>query len=348
MKLSGYLTGQMANPTYGGMLNRTVQGGYQQVYDQMALKKARRAQESALAMLQNADPTDPRVQQSVMDVYRQMNQNPTEAQALIDNAVGKKYQSEEQARAVERQALLKERQVWGRLNHEYQQTKIAEDKAIRGHKGQALRTYMETGDVDAALVGVPDDYKDEVQQAVTRKVSTDYTLDIMQQARKNNAPVKDEVLEKITELYPELKKSVEIYKTDPNAPRANENLQTAIRTAFAASLQATSDRLPTTGELEAALKMIDKADWGPGTFHNISNEIYQPLAREIIRRLRAGESMDNDKIRAIGEKMVEDLAAEGSPGDLPRIRTEADWNKLEKGTEFIWVDEDGTESKGVK
>ena len=38
-RLSGYLSSQMANPAYGGMLSKSVSGGMQGIQDQLEKKR---------------------------------------------------------------------------------------------------------------------------------------------------------------------------------------------------------------------------------------------------------------------------------------------------------------------
>lgn len=134
-RLSGYLAGQLANPSYSGMLGQNIQGGMQGIADSFGAKRERQAQDSMITMLTNFDPNDPKVIDSVMAVGRQTGQDPKSVLALVQNAQAQAREKAQETRAVAGEG----RAVRGDAIREIQLKMAQEDQARQAESMQMAR-----------------------------------------------------------------------------------------------------------------------------------------------------------------------------------------------------------------
>lgn len=204
-KLSGYLTSQLANPAYSGMLSQGVAQGMQGISNAIAENRQKRAWDSMSTMLTGADPSDPNVIQSVQAVGRQMNQDPLAVRELIMKAQDQQMQKESAARA-------KEQHQWGAATAKWQEhlrtEALRKDNAIKA----GMAVYAKTGDEEKALQSVPPEYQDQVRQRFANKLRYDLAKEKHEEYLKAGEPVDEELLKYYESLSPEAEQAVQTYR----------------------------------------------------------------------------------------------------------------------------------------
>lgn len=316
-RLSGYLTGRMANPTYGGMLGRNIQGGMQGISDAISQRKQRDAYDSMTSMLTAGDANDPRVVESVQAVARQMNVDPLQAQKLIDNAQAQKLRQEQAERAKSTHQMMK-------ATHQYNQTvraqKTADDNAIKA----VMAVYSKDPEAArAALDKLPPERQEAAAQALAKRIQYDAQLKSWEDAQTSREPFSQTQLDSMAKL-PGMETAIETYETMKKEPGAKANLMRQYSSAFQASLYASPKDDIKAWELKAANELVAGADWGIiGTGYNIPNRHYGQVAHAVaVYTKNTGKAPTPDQVREIAQTVMaeEEKKEEGfSPKELNLI-----------------------------
>ena len=274
-KLSGYLTSQLANPAYGGMLSQGVASGMQGISNAIAERKQRQALDSMTTMLTNADPSDPNVIQSVQAVGRQMDQNPLLVRDMILKAQDQKMQTEAAARAKEQHQWSSATAKW---NEHLRTEALREDNAIKA----GLAVYAKTGDEEKALQSVPPEYQDEVRSRFANKLRYEQAREEHKEYLQEGKPVSEELLKYYETLSPEAEQAVATYREQVKngvAPRtAASALSKFIDSQQTSQLYKRTSKtpavkIPTPSDIKAAGQMIQtmEALQKPGWLDDIAS-----------------------------------------------------------------------------
>lgn len=310
-KLSGYLTGQLANPSYGGMLSRGIQGSMQGISDAYAQKRQRQGMESMNAILSNADPLDPNTVQSVQDVARQMHLDPNKAQAMIQNAQGQKRQQEQAVRAQEAAKLQQERMTMARDVHQYNQglrkTAEAEKAAIKA----GITMYNTAPEkVETILQNTPPEHRAAVQEAVSQSIAFKEQLRKVKEETVKREPFKTATLDEMAKVQG-MEIPLSIYEKNKAEPGAKATLMRQFNAAQQASLYSKDKATPLREwEVKHATKLVNDADKGWLRAGNIPNDIQPALAVEVARRIRDGFQPTPENIRGMLEESAEKVSSE--------------------------------------
>jgi len=314
-RLSGYLTGRMANPTYGGMLSQNIHGGMQGISDAIAQRKQRDAFDSITSMLSGADPTDPRVVESAQAVGRQMQQDPLVVQQLINQQQAQQRQQEQAQRAQEQAVRAQANHQMIKATHEYNQqmraNKTADDNAIKG----IMSVYSKDPEAArAALDKLPPERQEAAATALAKRIQYDAQLAAWDDTVKSRKPLTDAQLESMSKL-PGMETAIETYKSMKEEPGAKANLLRQYNQAFQASLYSSSSDGLKSWEVKAAEKLVEGADWGiPGL--NIPNRHYGQTAYAVAQWIKDnGRPPTPDEIREIARQAVKGAVEKEEPED---------------------------------
>jgi hypothetical protein len=230
-RISDSLISGMMNPTYGNRLADGVTQGMQGISDQYTKRRMDNANEGMLAVLNSGDPTDTNVQQSVMDIARQMNMDPVAAQEMIDSQITKKHQTEAQQRARESHLMAK-------ANHEYRQGQQAEEKAQSEFNVKAVSQVNNGKSVDEVMQSVPEKYQASAKAAIERDTQFRENMRKVATNRKEGQPLSNEFLESIKDL-PGMEGAIRAYHENKklSPERANKILMQQYAVSHAQSLR---------------------------------------------------------------------------------------------------------------
>lgn len=216
------ITGQLANPVYGGMLSQGIAGGMQGISDAYAKRRENNAFDSISTMLTQADPDDPNVQQSVLAVARQTGVDPLKAQELIYQAQSRAATKRAEGRAIEgldmarkRMDMAVEQQDWSRVNQAFRVFQQQEEMKNQKAQQEAIGQFMKNPDsIDAYLAGVPDANKAAAMEAVNGVRQYQMNREKHIESIKSNQPLSSETLEYYTEMGDATAEAVKKYKKD--------------------------------------------------------------------------------------------------------------------------------------
>lgn len=336
-RLSGFLTGQMANPGYMGQLGGTIRSGMQTIGDAYAAKRRRHAHESINAMLSSGDPTDPNVIQSVQAVGQQTGQDPNEVQQMVYAAQANKRQQEEALRSAERFRMQK---VLHDYNMELRAKSTQERKAVE----RAMRRLSENpGDVDKALKGTNPEHIPAVQDALNRHLMYQSNVQKYKDQMQERTPFTSEFLD-VVRKTPGMENALEIYEAGPTAPGAKGRLWSAWSQAHNRNLfEQNKEDAMKEWEYKAAMKLIEAYDesetsWGR-FWRGVDERDKVGLAFALVQESR-------DEKEPMSLDMLESIigGAEGGDDDidvdqrsdgvyLPQTRAEAE--SLPSGSRFL-------------
>lgn len=302
-RLSGNLTGRLANPAYQGMLSQGIYGGMQGISDAMAARKERHALESQMAILQNSDITDSRVQESIMAVGRQMGQNPLIGKQLIDRQLQEKRQQEAAVRAEEAAERQKEAMQMQRTMQQYRIDELEYEKAARSARAKAVNAYKNSPEnLDKVLATIPAEHLEYAKEGITNARQYDAAKMTLEDKIKERTPYTEDDLAPLREMQ-EMELALKRYEQEKNEPGAKARLNEAYRNAYNARLYSTSKDTLKPYAVKAATQLVEDADTSWMLGFGVDNKIKQSLIIEVASRLQDGEILDTAAVRQLGKNL---------------------------------------------
>ena len=266
-RLSGYLTGQMANPSYGGMLTQGIGQGMQGISDAYAMKRQRHAGESINAIL-GTNPNDPNAIRSAQAVGHQTGQDPRAVQGMIDKAKNQRAiqirQEREEVNAVLRQekaerdkAIFKERMASANYDKEQKTSEAATGQAV----DLGLKRYNASPDKLQNILDAAGEDRPAVEQAILDQEKRKEDLEEIAKGRRANRPYSKEELSKMGKLEG-MEVPLERYEVNKQEPRAKAALERSYQVAYDASIRAgnatpRAPKVPTPSDVTSAVTVIN-------------------------------------------------------------------------------------------
>jgi hypothetical protein len=329
-KLSGYLTGQMANPSYGGMLGQNIQGGMQGISDSFAAKKQRQGMDSITQILAQ-DVSNPQVRDSALSVARQMNIPAPQVQGMIDKARNQQalqqgqVRQDEAAKRAEASAVLQQEQagraqeqaVRAQENHVAQQSlnKYNEEQRALAEKQKkitqvAVAAYDKDPETYKKLLEqIPAEFRGEVEQAISRKITLDEQVEAAKEERKKREPMSKERLDQM-KTHPEMEDAIAQYELDPTAPGAKARLVRQYEQVTAAAVYTSKkdDGQISEWQYDAAMTVVEQADtWYTG--NNINNADKVAIAVRVAQDSKKGIAATVESVRKIAQDIISEREA---------------------------------------
>lgn len=327
-RLSNYLIGNLANPGFGGMLSQGLSSGMQGIGEAYAQKRQRHAMESMTSMLTQADPTDPNVVRSVLDVANQMNVDPQVALGMVNQQQGMHMQKQQAQRQQEAAVRAAEQHEWSKLEQDYRTRMRAEEQVQKKYTESVLKQiggdYSKT---EKAIESVPEKYRELARDSVQRQMQFETNRESLAESRRKREPIPEEVLEAMAKT-PGMENAIEVYRKDPNSPNAKGILEYAYGNAHKAQLYSspkTADRVYEY-EIDNALKVIQSASdlgvqnpWGPEGLRspivqrgvNVPDGLQRQVAMVVAREARNGP-VTKETIQNAVDLVTAAVASEGA------------------------------------
>lgn len=227
-KLSGSLLAGLSQPNLGGMLSQSISGGMQQISNAYKEKRQKEAYNSMFTILNNFDPEDKQVQQSVMDVANQTGVSPVVAQEMINASESKKLKKVMEERQAEKMQMQREEAKRAQESHavsqanaKYQQGLQKKQKEEEAYTRAAVASYDKNPEAfEAFIKTVPAEYQENAFDTIEKRRTFQAQSREYQEEVRANRGFTEESLKRISEGGDEGKAAVKAYRESASVSSA--------------------------------------------------------------------------------------------------------------------------------